>query len=130
MLIRAIVSAEFSYFAHQDIFLPVVPTPDGIPNNYKVNWNSSSAGFSDFEDLGFRPEGAIYFRYSVDVDPTYTSAFAIVARGDLDANGIFQDWAFIHPDTGGQIPATIQYGVLVAPEFREQVTQVTAVDVY
>jgi prepilin-type N-terminal cleavage/methylation domain-containing protein len=126
-LIRSIVASEFSYFAHADVFQPAVPTPDGVATNIKVLWTSASVGFDAFQEMGFRPEGAVYFRYSVDVTGT---SFAIIGRGDLDADSTFQDWAFVHPDTGGTVPAPMMYGLAVDPEFREQVTQITPLDTF
>jgi type IV pilus assembly protein PilA len=127
VMIRAIVSCEFSYFAHQDIFLDAVPTPDGLASNYKAQWLPTSAGWVNFEELGFHPEGSVYFRYSVDV---FGSSFAIVGRGDIDGDTTYQDWAFVHPDTTGAVPDPMQYGVAVAPGLREQTVQLTAMDVF
>jgi len=127
MLLRAIVSSEFSYFAHHDVYEPAVPCPDGVPTNYKAPWVSTAAGFSAFEELGFHPEGSVYYRYSVDISG---SSFGVVAEGDIDADATFQYWAYVHPDTGGGIPTPLSYGILVPPEYREQVVQLTAMDVY
>jgi len=103
-----------------------VNTPDGLPGNYKVSWSDAAAGFEDFSDMGYRPEGTVYFRYQVD---TSGASFALGAVADVDGNNVYQQWADVHPDTTGTV-STIPYGITVPPEFREQVVQISALDIY
>jgi type IV pilus assembly protein PilA len=124
--IKALRTAEFSHFANSDSFLSCEQSPPSDPANLKVNWSDPTGKFAE---IGFRPEGSIYFRYQVVVDPSIASSFATGAVADIDGNLSYQQWADVHPDTEGNA-ADPPFGIVVPSEFREQVVQITPLDVY
>ncbi|MGC4122305.1 MAG: prepilin-type N-terminal cleavage/methylation domain-containing protein [Myxococcales bacterium] len=124
--LKSIQTAEFSYFSSADRFLSCDQSPPSDPINAKVAWSDPSGAF---ESMGYRPEGQVYFRYQAVVDPSYQSAFSLGAVGDIDGDGTYQQWGNVHPDTEGNA-ADPPFGIVILPQYREQVVQVTGLDTY
>jgi hypothetical protein len=47
-----------------------------------------------FDQLGWSPEGKVYFQYAVAVD-TVNAAFAASAAANIDSAGANQGWAYV-----------------------------------
>ena len=59
---------------------------------------------SDFADIGFAPEGSVYFSYGVAVSAD-GAGYTTDAAADIDADGIVQFWGYAKPDNGGALVA-------------------------
>ncbi len=96
--IGAIRSAEETYSAETDTFVACDWTPATVPGAAPADF--TGGGASDFDKIGFKPAGKVYYSYAVgsgsdisSFDVT-TNALAtdgtdivIIAEGDLDNNG-------------------------------------------
>lgn len=57
-----------------------------------------------FSDIGFRPDGAVYYDYEVNVDLgqcPLQDCFTATAYGDADANGLLAVVQYVEPTTSG-----------------------------
>jgi len=104
MNIGAIMTCEDSYAQLNDVYLTEAYYPPGIPGPEKREWNVDQSGH--FRDIGFAPAGKVYYSYGVDegnkcnnpevavpfhgsVPTTEGVDISIIAKGDLDGDGIF-----------------------------------------
>jgi prepilin-type N-terminal cleavage/methylation domain-containing protein len=85
--LRAIQALERTFAFGADRFLPAAASPPGSPGNRARPWDDSGG----FRNLGWAPEGNVYFQYEVAVSAD-EQAFVAAARADLDGDGIFQIW--------------------------------------
>ena len=66
--LRAIATAENAYFTELGVYYAAAPTPPGAPSGAKQQW--VGGGVVDYQVIGYQPEGAMFFQYTVDIDPT------------------------------------------------------------
>jgi len=111
--LAAIGTAQAVYLAEYGTFLGVAsPVPASAPGNNRSAWTPGS----NFDQLGWAPEGAVQFQYQVIVDSGEegSARFTAEARGDVDGDGQPSFWAFIKPGPsgglGGAFPATTCVG--------------------
>ena len=97
----AVAVAEKAYYSEAGLFLAANPEPVAIPGPQAVPFDAVT---SDFADLGFAPEGSVYFSYGVATSPD-GSGYTADAGADIDANGIVQFWGFAQPDSTGTLVA-------------------------
>jgi prepilin-type N-terminal cleavage/methylation domain-containing protein len=93
--LASIRTAEEGYFAEHSIYVPAPQDPPGPPGSRKRPWQPSPGAF---DQLGWAPEGDVYFGYGVAVAG---GAFSAGATGDLDGALPSSDFAFVHPDAAG-----------------------------
>lgn len=95
----AIRVLEEAYFSEFEAYLAAAPEPAAVPG-------ASPAAFdpvtSDFGDLGFAPEGRVYFSYGVALSADLV-AYTADAAADIDADGIVQFWGYAKPDHSGAL---------------------------
>jgi type IV pilus assembly protein PilA len=93
--LAAIRTAEEGYFAEFGQYIPQASghgNTTGLPT--KVAWTTGSA----FDQIGWAPEGSVFFQYAVQVSgSTYTAE----ATGDLDATGPVSDFGYVKVPIGG-----------------------------
>jgi len=91
--VAAIRTGEISYFGNHDTYVSATPYPTAAGSNVKQPWVRTDAG--GFEEIGFVPEGSVYFKYGVGVD-TAGTAFTIAATADLDRDADAEKscWAY------------------------------------
>ncbi len=88
--IATIRTALFGYIAANDIFMECGPSPpdpagtDGIARPWVEALNSF--GEKGFEEIGFQPDGAVRYQYEVPI--ATTKRFVVIARADLDNDGV------------------------------------------
>jgi prepilin-type N-terminal cleavage/methylation domain-containing protein len=111
--LAAIGTAQAVYFAEYGTVVGVAsPVPATAPGNGRSVWTPGS----NFDELGWAPEGGVQFQYQVVVDggAPASARFTAEARGDVDADGQPSFWAFIKPGPGGGLngafPATTCVG--------------------
>ena len=95
--LKAITTAQHSYFADSGRYLAAAATPAGAPGSQKRVW--AGGGSAAFDTLGWSPTGEVYFTYQSDVNGAQT-AFTIGAQGDLDGNGVASEFGYVHPVAG------------------------------
>jgi type IV pilus assembly protein PilA len=82
MNIASIRTAEESYFAEYGVYVSAAQTPTVFPGAQKNVW--AGAGLAAFNQLGWSPEGEVFFVYAVNGG--VPNAFSIAAIGDLDGD--------------------------------------------
>ncbi|MEZ4282399.1 MAG: prepilin-type N-terminal cleavage/methylation domain-containing protein [Myxococcota bacterium] len=102
--IAAIRTAEESYLAEfgQYVAAQAIPTT-GIPGPTKALFTVPTAG-QDFDQLGWAPEGNVFFQYAVAVGSP--SSYAISAAADIDDDTTNQAWGYVKPANDTTTPAT------------------------
>lgn len=84
--VRAIARSEMTYCSeHGGWLVPAGPTP-AVPGPAKQLGDFSSDPV--FTQLGYDRPDPVYYSYSIERDPAVTGGIRVVARGDLDGDGI------------------------------------------
>jgi len=93
--LAAIRTAEEGHFADRGSY---VAQPGRVPNAgigpQRHPWVTGSA----FDQLGWRPEGEVFFDYAVQAPAG--NSYAAEAEGNLDGDATRSDFAIIHPAVG------------------------------
>lgn len=97
----AITVAERAHFSESGAFLTVAAEPGTIPGSQAVPFDSAGSGFAQ---LGFAPEGNVYFSYGATAS-TDGTGYTVDAGADIDANGVVQFWGYTKADGSGALPA-------------------------
>jgi len=106
----AIQVSEQAYHSEFGIYIDAAPEPAGIPGSTTAPFDAVG---SDFAQLGFEPEGHVYFSYGVAASAD-GSGYTADAGADIDADGIVQFWGYAKPDGAGAItPAAVGCNVAV-----------------
>ncbi len=93
--IAAIRTAEESYLAEFGVYVATVLVPStGSPGSQKAVFDIPTAG-ADFDQLGFAPEGNVFFQYGVAIAG---NAYSISAAADIDLDATNQAWGYVKPD--------------------------------
>ena len=96
--LAAIRTAEEGYFAEFNNYVAAIAS--GFDGGMGANKRSWPTGTS-FDQLGWSPEGEVFFDYAVAVSG---SAWTADAVGDLDGNlgggGLPSDYGYVHPSPG------------------------------
>jgi prepilin-type N-terminal cleavage/methylation domain-containing protein len=83
--LRFLVTLETAYAGAHDSFASARASPPTTPGRLAQDWVDAG----DFEPLGWRPEGKLFFQYQISTSADGKS-FAAAARSDLDGDGAFQ----------------------------------------
>jgi type IV pilus assembly protein PilA len=95
--LAAIRTAEESYYTEHGIYLAATSNPTTIPGVQRATFDASNPGFLD---LGWAPEGTVFFSYGIGITPNRTG-YSADAGADIDGNGINQYWTFIRANPSG-----------------------------
>jgi type IV pilus assembly protein PilA len=102
----AIKTSEIAYFGSRDVYVTAKPNPTEVPGADRDPFETPTTA-NGWLDLGWLPEGEVYFQYAVATDTTQGGQFTASALGDLDDDDNQQCWVFIKPgSSGGKVPAT------------------------
>jgi type IV pilus assembly protein PilA len=107
--IAAIRTAEQSYYSEFGVFVSAPASPNVQPDSMKHGFtNGGLPAGQGFDQLGWGPEGTVFFNYSVNID---TAGYTISAEADIDANTTEQYWGYKKPGVGGaDVPALANAG--------------------
>lgn len=97
--LAAIRVAEEVYFAEQGVYASVAaPVPATVPGSSRTPW----PGSADFDQLGWQPEGSVYFQYLVTVGSAGGGPdhYTAEAASDLDSDGAKRFWGVVRPAPG------------------------------
>ncbi len=108
----ALATAQKAFFAEYNKFVPSLfswPAGDGGELPHAKKRDISPLATSSFADVGWTPEGDVFFDYDTATpdDPMGASCdcaeacFTASAYGDLDGNGLQSTILFVHPDLLG-----------------------------
>jgi len=95
--LAAIRTAEHSYFAEYGGYVSSEPSPQATAANLKTNFFHPIPG-AGFDQVGWQPEGDVYFNYQVTTLSPLNNEFLASAAADIDNQGGFQIWGY---KTGG-----------------------------
>jgi type IV pilus assembly protein PilA len=99
--LAGIRTAQEGYFAEFGSYVPAAQQPAGPPIAQKTPW--PAPGFAGgFDQVGWAPEGDVYFRYVVVTNGPVGAAseWAASALGDLDGDFTLSAFGYIHPIPG------------------------------
>jgi type IV pilus assembly protein PilA len=92
--LAAIRTAEEGYMAEYGTYVAAALSPATVPGSTKATFVNGSGVGLGFDQLGWSPEGKVYFQYAVAVD-TVNAAFAASAAANIDSAGANQGWAYV-----------------------------------
>jgi len=96
--LSAIRTAEESYRAeHGNYLAQAAQVPASALSTERTAWPASAGGF---EEIGWAPEGPVYYRYAVQAPSSGAPQFTAEAIADIDGNGVPSEWAFVKPVPG------------------------------
>jgi type IV pilus assembly protein PilA len=94
MNLASIRTAEEAYFAEYGRYVAAAQTPTVFPGPQKNVW--AGAGLAAFDQLGWSPEGEVFFVYAVNAVNATPYAYAIASIGDLDGDAVPSQFAYFH----------------------------------
>jgi type IV pilus assembly protein PilA len=97
--LAAIRTAEESYLAEFGSYVNTSATP-GTPGGPQKQ-TFTGGGLVAFDQLGWGPEGQVFFQYGVSVDGTNVLAYTADAQADIDGDMNRQIWGYRHTDPSG-----------------------------
>lgn len=95
--LAALHVAQQSLFAENGAFVAANPEPAAVPGTRAVPFDFDG---SDFDLVGWSPEGQVYFSYAVAITADATG-FTADAAADLDVDTVLQTWGFKKPGATG-----------------------------
>jgi prepilin-type N-terminal cleavage/methylation domain-containing protein len=97
--LSAIRVVQEAHHSEHGIYLAANAEPPLIPGSVPVEFDIVG---SDYAEIGWSPEGRVYFSYAVAVSPDATG-YTADAAADIDGNGILQIWGYSKPDPLGAL---------------------------
>lgn len=112
----AIAKLEKSYFSEYSAYVAVTPQPAGAPSSTKLPWDAAAE--AAFGTLGFRPDGAVFYTYDVNVDVAQCpqqDCFTASAYGDADSDLQLALVMYVQPTENGAFSLNLLYPGLGLP---------------
>lgn len=116
--LAAIRTGEESYLAEFGVYVPAAVTPVALPGSVKAPF--TGGGAAAFDQLGWSPEGDVFFRYAVVVGAAPNNlSYTADAEADIDGDATSQAWGYVHttsgsaPQAGTVCPSVLVGGVAV-----------------
>jgi len=97
--LSAIRVVEEAHFAEQGRYVAASAEPTLIPGPSAVPFDVVG---TDYAEVGWSPEGRVYFSYAVEISAD-ASGYTADAAADIDGNGILQIWGYAKPDPLGAL---------------------------
>ncbi len=103
--LAAIRTSEEAYYAEFGTYLGAMAAPAAVPGSQKATWPVGT----DFERIGWKPEGTVQFQYQVAVPPGVALVYTAEAISDLDGDGAQSTFGYVrrHPAGGAEIAGTV-----------------------
>jgi prepilin-type N-terminal cleavage/methylation domain-containing protein len=120
--LSAIHKAEESYHAEYGTYVSAFPARPLAVGPQAQPWELNPSDNHGFNQIGFAPEGRLYFQYSATSDGA--SALTIAARSDIDGNGIFNTWGYVKPAPGTGTGVVGPFGTCLPSGVIDPVTRV------
>jgi len=99
--IAAIRTAQESYNAEFGTYVQANQSPAvGGLGSAKIVFVDTGVAPANFNQLGWAPEGNVFFSYGVAYGAVGTSPYTITASADIDSNAVLQSWGYVKPVTG------------------------------
>lgn len=99
--LAGIRTSQLGYFAEYAAYVPCSASPaswaPGATATYSRRWVDAGAP-AGFTQLGWSPEGDVFYQYGVVVSG---GSFTAEARSDIDGDNVVNLWGFVQPDVGG-----------------------------
>ena len=99
--IAAIRTAEVSYHTTNGEYLAAPASPATNGGTSAQPFAPAGGPGTGFDELGWAPEGRVFFNYAVVTSGGGSGAYTIDASADIDGNGIDQVWGYVHPAQNG-----------------------------
>ena len=102
--LAAIRTAEESYYSEFGIYVSAGASPADPGLNIKQGFTNEDGANDGFDQMGWEPEGQVYFNYGVG---TLASAngYTASAGADIDNDGTPQQWGYKKQDAAADVPA-------------------------
>jgi len=97
--LSAIRVAQQSNFSELGLYQAANAEPALIPGTQPTNFDVVG---SDYAEIGWAPEGRVYFSYAVAITPD-ASGFTADAAADIDGDGVVQIWGYTKPSGTGDL---------------------------
>ena len=91
--LAAIRTAEQSYYSEFGFYVSANPSPAANAQNLKSTFTNADGPGDGFDQLGWAPEGQVFFNYGVATD-ALGSAYTASAGADIDADAATQLWGY------------------------------------
>ena len=102
--LAAVARLQTTFHAEQGQYFEAAAWPDYVAagglGTARMEWDVLSE--AAYEDLGWRPEGQVYYTYESNTGATSCTCavcFTATAAGDVDADGLPAALMFVHPET-------------------------------
>ena len=105
--IAAIRTAEQSYYSEFGVFVSAPASPNVAPDAMKHTFTNPAGPGAGFDQLGWLPEGTVFFNYSVAIAP---GGYTVSAEADIDANTTKQYWGYKKLNGGADVAAANNAG--------------------
>ena len=113
--IAAIRTAEESYNAEFGTYIAATASPNPAPAGQKLPFIDVGVAGSNFNTLGWAPEGQVFFQYVTLIGAgANLSAYTISAQADIDADTVLQTWGYVKPVTGTTTGIGGAFGICAA----------------
>ena len=101
--LAAIRTSEQSYYSEFGFFVSAEASPTDPGLNMKVAFSNMAGTGAGFDQLGWEPEGSVFFNYGVAA-PAPGNAYTASAGADIDNNGTPQSWGYKKSPPGVAAP--------------------------
>jgi len=91
--LAAIRTAEASYYSEFGIYVSATASPTNHMQNVKTAFINQDMAGDGFDQLGWSPEGQVFFNYGVATD-AIGSSYTASAGADIDADATPQSWGY------------------------------------
>jgi len=103
--LAAIRTAEQSFYSEFGIYVSAGVSPLDTLQNLKTTFVNEDGVADGFDQLGWLPEGQVFFNYAVATDVT---SYIATAGADIDADDVPQTWGY---KKGVAVPVAKDHGL-------------------
>ncbi len=110
--IASIRTTQEAYFAERGTYAQARETPNN-PGPQRQPW--AAGAVAEWTALGWRPEGDVFFQYGTFPGALPSAQFNVEARSDLDGDGVYAEFAYIHPTPGAIVGVPLNFNTTCSP---------------